>query len=129
MSKSQKKQKVFSDWTVKDGESRYDLPHGQWVTFKDEVSYGEQAQLDIACKSLPDEDALPKRLAFQITAWSLTYPDGRPLPPCEESLREMPTRRLFLFLQALETHQQAMAARYDDPLPESASTSASPSAA
>lgn len=118
-----------SDWTARDGESRYDLPQGQWVAFKDEVSYGAQAKLDIACKKLPDEEALPKRLAFHITAWSLTYPDGRPLPVCEEALQEMPTRRLVAFLKALEQHNAAIEARYADPLSEGDSTSASPSAA
>lgn len=129
MSDTQQTPADFSDWTAKDGESRYDLPHGQWVAFRDEVSYGEQAKLDIACKGLPDEDALPKRLAFQITGWSLTYAGGKPLPVCEESLREMPARRLVLFLTALEQHQSVIAARYDDPLVESASSSASLSAA
>ena len=117
-----------SDWIAKDGESRYDLPHGQWVAFKDEISYGQQSKLDITCKALPDEEALPKRLAFQITAWSLTH-NGKPLPVCEESLQEMPARRIVLFLTALQQHQEAIAARYADPLSESDSTSASPSAA
>lgn len=121
--------KIASDWTAEDGRTRYDLPRGQWVEFRDEVSYREQAALDIACKALPDEDAMPKRLAFAITAWSLTYRDGSPLPVCEESLAEFPTRRLMPFLRALEQHNAAMEARYADPLSEDASTSASPSAA
>lgn len=120
--------KIASDWTAEDGSTRYDLPKGQWIEFKDEISYGEQARLDIACKGLPDEEALPKRLAAHITAWSLTYPDGKPLPVCEESLKEIPTRRLVKLLPLLEQHHKAVEARYEDPLSESASSSASPSA-
>jgi hypothetical protein len=93
------------------------------------MSYGEQAALDVACKALADEDALPKRMAAHITAWSLTYPDGRPLPVCEESLREIPTRRLLRFLPLLEQHGKAIEARYADPLSEPDSSSVSPSAA
>jgi len=121
--------KIASDWTSDEGSTRYDLPRGQWVEFRDEISYGEQAALDIACKGMADEDALPKRLAAFISAWSLTYPDGRPLPVCEESLREMPTRRLVKFLPLLTDHHKAVEARYDDPLSERDSSSASPSAA
>ena len=121
--------KIASDWTTEEGSTRYDLPRGQWVEFRDEMSYGEQAALDVACKSLPDEDALPKRMAAHITAWSLTYANGTPLPVCEESLREIPTRRLMRFLPLLEQHGKAIEARYADPLPEPVLNSASPSAA
>jgi hypothetical protein len=124
--------KIASDWTAEDTSSRYDLPKGQWVEFRDEVPYGEQAELDIACKSLPDEQALPKRLAFHVTGWSLTYPQkagGGPLPVCEESLQAMPTSRLWKLLDALRKHNDVVKARYDDPLSEDDSTSASPSAA
>jgi hypothetical protein len=121
--------KIASDWTAEDSSTRYDLPKGQWVEFRDEVSYGDQAELDIACKPLADELALPKRLAFHVTAWSLTYPDGKPLPVCEESLQAMPMSRLWKLLKALQTHTEAVKAKYDDPLSEDDSTSASPSAA
>jgi hypothetical protein len=121
--------KIASDWTAEDSSTRYDLPKGQWVEFRDEVSYGDQADLDIACKPLADELALPKRLAFHVTAWSLTYPDGKPLPVCEESLQAMPMSRLWKLLKALQTHTEAVKAKYDDPLSEDDSTSASPSAA
>jgi hypothetical protein len=121
--------KIASDWTAEDSSTRYDLPKGQWVEFRDEVSYGDQADLDIACKPLADELALPKRLAFHVTAWSLTYPDGKPLPVCEESLQAMPMSRLWKLLKALQTHTEAIKAKYDDPLSEDDSTSASPSAA
>jgi hypothetical protein len=121
--------KIASDWTAEDSSTRYDLPKGQWVEFRDEVSYGDQAELDIACKPLADELALPKRLAFHVTAWSLTYPDGKPLPVCEESLQAMPMSRLWKLLKALQTHTEAIKAKYDDPLSEDDSTSASPSAA
>lgn len=124
--------KIASDWTAEEGSTRYDLPKGQWVEFKDEVPYGAQAKLDIACKSLPDEEAFPKRLAFHITAWSLTYPaksGGGPLPICEESLAAITTPRLMPLLKALDKHTKAMKERYDDPLPEDESNSASPSAA
>lgn len=120
---------IASDWTATEGSTRYDLPRGQWVEFRDEISYGEQADLDIACKGLPDEKALPKRLAMHITAWSLTYRDGKALPVCEESLTELPTRRLLAFLPVLETHTAAITARYDDPLSEAASSKPSPSVA
>ncbi len=122
--------KIASDWTAEDSSTRYDLPKGQWVEFRDEVSYGDQAALDIECKPLADELALPKRLAFHMTAWSLTYPDGvKPLPVCEESLQAMPMARLWSLLKALQTHTEATKARYADPLSEDDSTSASPSAA
>jgi hypothetical protein len=121
--------KIASDWTAEDSSTRCDLPRGQWVEFRDEVSYGDQAELDIACKPLADELALPKRLAFHVTAWSLTYPDGKPLPVCEESLQAMPMSRLWKLLKALQTHTEAVKAKYDDPLSEDDSTSASPSAA
>ena len=121
--------KIASDWTAEDGSSRYALPKGQWVEFKNEVAYGEQAELDVACKALPDEKAMPKRLAFHITAWSLTYPNGLPLPVCVESLEAIPTRRLVPFLKALEQHNKAVEERYADPLSEDGSSSASPSAA
>jgi len=120
--------KIASDWTAEEGSTRYSMPKGQWIEFQNEISYGDQARLDIACKGLPDEDALPKRLAAHITAWSLTYPDGKPLPVCEESLREIPTRRLVKVLPLLEQHHTAMEARYQDPLSDAASSSASPSA-
>jgi hypothetical protein len=124
--------KIASDWTAEDSSTRYDLPKGQWVEFRDEVSYGEQAALDIACKPLADELALPKRLAFHVTAWSLTYPvkaGGGPLPVCEESLQAMPMARLWVLLKALQTHTEAVKAKYADPLSEDDSTSASRSAA
>lgn len=121
--------KIASDWTTEDTSTRYDLPRGQWVEFRDEVSYGEQADLDVACKTLPDEKALPKRLAFHITAWSLTYKDGKPMPVCEESLAEIPTRRLLAFIPLLDQHNKAIATRYDDPLDDSAESKSSPSAA
>ena len=121
--------KIASDWTAEDSSTRYDLPKGQWIEFRDEVSYGDQADLDIACKGLPDEKALPKRLAFHVTAWSLTYPDGKPLPVCEESLEAIPMARLWKLLEALQTHTESVKARYADPLSEDASISASPSAA
>lgn len=119
--------KIASDWTAEDGSTRYDLPKGQWIEFRDEIPFGEQADLDIACKGLADEKALTKRLAAHITAWSLTYPDGKPLPVCEESLEAIPTRRLVKLLPVLERHQQEIEARYADPLSDSASSSASPS--
>jgi hypothetical protein len=125
-------EQIASSWVATDGSTRYPLPKGQWVEFRDEVPYREQARLDIECKKLPDEEALPKRLAFHITAWSLTYPKssgGGPLPVCEESLNEFPTQRLVAFLKALETHTTAMKDRYADPLSEDESSSASPSAA
>lgn len=121
--------KIASDWTAEDGSTRYDLPKGQWVEFKNEVPYGDQKDLDIACKALADEEAMPKRLAFHITAWSLTYPDGRALPVCLESLMAFPVRRLVPFLKALEQHNKAIEERYTDPLSEDDSSSASPSAA
>lgn len=120
--------KIASDWTAEDSSTRYALPRGQWVEFKDEITYGEQADLDIACKSLPDEKALPKRLAHHITAWSLTYQGGKPMPVCEESLMEIPTRRLLSFLPLLEQHTKGIAERYDDPLSDAASSKPSPSA-
>lgn len=129
MSDVQIASKKPSDWLADSGSSRYDLPKGQWVEFKDEVPYGEQARLDITCKGLPDEEALPKRLAFHITAWSLTYADGRALPVCEESLQQIPTRRLVQFLKALEQHHKAIEERYADPLSEDDSTKPSLSAA
>lgn len=124
--------KIASDWTAEDGSTRYDLPKGQWVEFRDEVSYGEQAELDIACKALPDEKALPMRLAAHITAWSLTYSQkagGGALPICQESLEAMPMSRLWKLLEALQKHTEAMKGRYDDPLSDADSNSASPSAA
>jgi hypothetical protein len=121
--------KIASDWTAEDSSTRCDLPRGQWVEFRDEVSYGDQAELDVACKPLADELVLPKRLAFHVTAWSLTYPDGKPLPVCEESLQAMPMSRLWTLLKAFQTHTEAVKARYDDPLSKDDSTSASPSAA
>jgi len=121
--------KIASDWTAEDSSTRHDLPKGQWVEFRDEVSYGEQAALDIACKPLADELALPKRLAFHITAWSLTYSDGKPLPVCEESLQAMPMSRLWTLLTALQKQTEATKAKYADPLSEDDSTSVSQSAA
>jgi len=124
--------KIATDWTSEDGSTRYDLPRGNWVEFRDEVSYGEQADLDIVCKALPDEKALPKRLAAHITDWSLTYPakqGGAALPICQESLEAMPTPRLMALLNALKTHTDAQKAKYDDPLSDAVSSSASPSAA
>jgi len=121
--------KIASDWTAEDSSTRHVLPKGQWIEFRDEVAYGEQAALDIACKPLADELALPKRLAFHVTSWSLTYPDGRALPVCEESLQAMPMSRLWVLLEALRTHTEATKAKYADPLSEDDSSSASPSAA
>jgi hypothetical protein len=124
--------KIASDWTAEDTSTRYELPRGQWVEFRDELSYGDQADLDIACKALPDELALPKRLAFYVTDWSLTYPakaGAGKLPVCEESLQAIPMPRLWRLLEALQKHTDAMKARYDDPLSDDASSSASPSAA
>jgi hypothetical protein len=121
--------KIASDWTADDTSTRHDLPKGQWVELRDEVSYGEQADLDIACKPLADELALPKRIAFHVTAWSLTYGDGKPLPVCEESLQAMPMSRLWTLLKALQAHTDAVKAKYADPLSEDDSISASPSAA
>jgi hypothetical protein len=121
--------KIASDWTAEDSSTRHVLPKGQWIEFRDEVAYGEQAALDIACKPLADELALPKRLAFHVTAWSLTYADGKPLPVCEESLQAMPMSRLWVLLEALRTHTEATKAKYADPLSEDDSSSASPSAA
>jgi hypothetical protein len=121
--------KIASDWTAEDSSTRHPLPKGQWVEFRDEVSYGEQAALDIACKPLADELALPKRLAFHVTAWSLTYADGKPLPVCEESLQAIPMSRLWVLLKALQTHTDAVKARNNDPFSEDDSISASPSAA
>jgi hypothetical protein len=121
--------KIASDWTAEDSSTRHALPKGQWVEFRDEVSYGEQAELDIACKPLADELALPKRLAFHVTAWSLTYADGKPLPVCEESLQAIPMSRLWVLLKALQTHTDAVKARNNDPFSEDDSISASPSAA
>ena len=126
---SDEQTKIASDWTTEDGSTRYSLPRGQWVEFRDEISYGEQADLDVACKSLPDEKALPKRLAHHIAAWSLTYRDGKPMPVCEESLAEFPTRRLLEFLPLLEQHTKGIAERYADPLDDSAESKSSPSAA
>jgi hypothetical protein len=40
--------KIASDWTAEDSSTRCDLPRGQWVEFRDEVSYGDQAELDVA---------------------------------------------------------------------------------
>ncbi len=120
--------KIASDWTAEDTSTRYALPKGQWVEFRDEIPYGEAAALDIQCKGLEQEDALPKRLSAQIAAWSLTYADGRPLPVCEESLREFPTKRLLTFLPLLDRHAEAIEARYADPLSDGASSSVSPSA-
>jgi hypothetical protein len=121
--------KIASDWTAEDSSTRHALPKGQWVEFRDEVSYGEQAELDIACKPLADELALPKRIAFHVTAWSLTYADGTPLPVCEESLQAIPMSRLWVLLKALQTHTEAIKAKNNDPLSEDDSISASPSAA
>jgi hypothetical protein len=125
-------EKIATDWTSEDSSTRYPLPGGNWVEFRDEVPYGEQADLDIACKPLPDEKALPKRLAYHITGWSLTYPakkGGGSLPVCEESLEAMPMPRLWRLIAALQTHTEATKARYADPLSDDDSSSASPSAA
>jgi len=122
-------ERLASDWTSQDAEDRYDLPGGQWVAFRRDVSYGAQAKLDIACKALENEEALPKRLAFHIVSWSLTYPNGAALPVCEESVAELPTPRIMLLLRALEQHMTRETERYADPLSGDDSTSASPSAA
>lgn len=121
--------KIASDWTVDESSTRYDLPGGQWIEFRDEVAYGQQADLDIACKGLADERALAKRLAFHVTAWSLTYPankGGGPLPICEDALEAMPIAKVMVLVKALHAHTQAVEARYADPLSEPASSSALP---
>jgi len=121
-------EKLASDWTADDGSLTYDLPGGQTVSFRRDVSYGEQMELDLACKNLPDEAAFAKRLAFFITGWSLTYPNGTPLPIAEESIQALGMRRIPLLLAALQKHMETVKETYDDPLSDADSNSASPSA-
>lgn len=122
-------ERLASDWTADDGAEKVTLPGDQWVQFRTDVSYGEQMRLDIACKSLADEEAFAKRLAFHISAWSLTYPDGRPLPVVEESIQALSMKKVRLLLEHLAQHNEEVKAQHDDPLSDGASTSASPSAA
>lgn len=121
--------KIASDWTASTGSTRYDLPGGQWVEFRDEVPYGEQADIDKRCKKLDDEDAFPIRLAAVITSWSLTYPNGNPLPICPESIASFGAPRILRLIKTLSQHNEAMKASYADPLSEDDLSSASPSAA
>jgi hypothetical protein len=114
-------------FTVEDETHTLRLPGDHWMQVRAELTHGEELRLLAAPP--PEHAHLPKwwpgirRLAAYIRAWSMVYPDGRPVVPGIDSLQELDATKFALLTKTLKAYEEALQkARSEDPTGAGGST-------
>jgi hypothetical protein len=122
---------VSESWFVESEPAtvRLDLSDGQWIEVKREISYGERERLNASALGklsvnrggggsveAGSEVGLDlatynvERIVVWVAAWSLKYPDGRPVRVSRDAVRALRPERAQEIQQALDRHIEAMEA-------------------
>jgi hypothetical protein len=109
----------FTDFTAV---SRFELSDGDWVDFRSELSFSEQAAVEMGAmvsKVNPNSKELdldvdwPEfevcRLAAWVSDWSFTDSDGLREPPTKQSIRRLNQATAKELSAALDAHTENVA--------------------
>lgn len=108
------------------------LPFGQSVTVKGDLEAGERAKLLYglpvsAAGTVNKTRAGIKRIAAYVKGWTLTYPNGQPVPATADALHEMRMSRFDLLRRQIEAYEAALEALEENPTGADGSTRTSAS--
>jgi hypothetical protein len=109
------------------------LPHSESITVRADLPAGMKAKLIAGLESGERSRATALQLALAtaaayITKWTLTYPDGRPVPVGIDSLRELRTSRWSIINRTIQAYESALEARAENPTGSGGSSNPSASA-
>lgn len=105
----------MSDFVKGSRPVRKELPDGQWVEFKSELTYGEQKKLTGAAQAYFDFEGKLRldadysqhaivRLSTWITDWSFVDESGSPVTPNRQSIAALTAERGNQIDSALDDH-------------------------
>lgn len=96
------------------------LPGGESVTIRAELESGAQAKLLSGLQVRPNGRAIDLELSLHkaaayIVAWTLTYPNGKPVPVGLDSIKALRASRCGVLTKTIQAYEKALEARDANP--------------